>query len=149
MTTAEQAAFTVSSSAWTMATTQASASGSGPATATPMVPWPATQLDGDVDLRSRVLELVSGGTAGDKIVRGFLIGVALGLVVGGVCCCWVPCFGRRAQRERRQRRRRARRRERDATEPSRAAGHEPTRLLYVLALPAWLSWRRRAGREAG
>ncbi|PHH60253.1 hypothetical protein CDD81_1912 [Ophiocordyceps australis] len=138
MTAADQPPFTLGST-WAMAAT-ASVSGA-PATATPMAPWPATQLDGDVDLRSRVLELVSGGTAGDKIVRGFLIGVALGLVVGGVCCCWVPCFGRRAQRERRQRRRRARRRDRD--------NNESTRLLYVLALPTWLSWRRRAGREAG
>ncbi|KAJ6439897.1 hypothetical protein O9K51_07788 [Purpureocillium lavendulum] len=61
-------------------------------------------LPGDLDIRERVLELISGGTSGEKIIRGFLIGIALGLILGGLCCCWVPCFGRRQQETRRRRR---------------------------------------------
>ncbi|PNY28946.1 Uncharacterized protein TCAP_01130 [Tolypocladium capitatum] len=61
-------------------------------------------LPGDINLRERLLELIGGGSSGEKIARGFLIGVAFGLIVGGFCCCWVPCFGR-AQLERRRRRR--------------------------------------------
>ncbi|UNI17217.1 hypothetical protein JDV02_003585 [Purpureocillium takamizusanense] len=61
-------------------------------------------LPGDIDIRERVLELIGGGSSGEKIIRGFLIGIALGLILGGVCCCWVPCFGRRQQETRRRRR---------------------------------------------
>ena len=76
------------------------------ATTTALAPPGASieTLPGDINMRQRVLELISGGSPGEKIVRGFLIGVALGLVIGGVCCCWVPCFGRRQQEIRRMRR---------------------------------------------
>ncbi|QUC23620.1 uncharacterized protein UV8b_07861 [Ustilaginoidea virens] len=61
---------------------------------------------GDFNLGDRVLQLVSSGSRGEKIVRGFLMGVALGILLGGALCCWVPCFGRRRRRRRRQRQRR-------------------------------------------
>ncbi|KAG5999645.1 hypothetical protein E4U43_001943 [Claviceps pusilla] len=66
-----------------------------------------TSPDGgpDFDLSDRVLQLIVGGSSGERIVRGFLMGVALGIILGGVLCCWVPCFGRRNQDRREQRRR--------------------------------------------
>ncbi|KAL7789134.1 hypothetical protein V8C37DRAFT_218623 [Trichoderma ceciliae] len=43
------------------------------------------------------------GTSGDKILRGFLIGMAIGIILSFVLCCWLPCL-RRRPRSRLQRR---------------------------------------------
>lgn len=72
-----------------------------------MVNASATDAFGNFDLGQRIMELVSGGSNGERVVRGFLMGVAVGIILGGALCCWVPCFGRR-QQERRARRRQAR-----------------------------------------
>ncbi|KZZ95265.1 hypothetical protein AAL_04496 [Moelleriella libera RCEF 2490] len=81
-------------------------------------PWDGLGMDGggppdgaSSGLGDRILQLVTGGSSGERIVRGFLMGIAIGIILGGVLCCWVPCFGRRRVRELRERRRRRRRRE--------------------------------------
>ena len=68
---------------------------------------PITRIDGldSFDIGARLMELISSGSDGERIVRGFLMGIAFGVILGGVLCCWVPCFGAK------QRARRARRRE--------------------------------------
>ncbi|GJN71710.1 hypothetical protein PLIIFM63780_005956 [Purpureocillium lilacinum] len=93
-------------------------------------------LPGDIDIRERVLELIGGGSSGEKIIRGFLIGIALGLILGGVCCCWVPCFGRRQQEVRRRRRQ------------ERVRRGLPARRPLDDRIP-WLRRRRRPGGGAG
>lgn len=40
------------------------------------------------------------GGVSDKILRGFFIGVAIGIPVALACCCWYPCLGRSRQRRR-------------------------------------------------
>ncbi|KAM0276745.1 hypothetical protein ACHAQH_006456 [Verticillium albo-atrum] len=37
-------------------------------------------------------DLVYSGSAKDKIIRGFLVGCLIGLVLALCCCCWFPCF---------------------------------------------------------
>ncbi|QPG93932.1 hypothetical protein C2857_003645 [Epichloe festucae Fl1] len=69
----------------------------------------------EYNLAERVLQLITSGSNGERIVRGFLIGVAMGIILGGALCCWVPCFGRRRQ-ERRERRRQQRRQQRRRAE---------------------------------
>ncbi|KAL7892182.1 hypothetical protein HDV63DRAFT_390659 [Trichoderma sp. SZMC 28014] len=48
-------------------------------------------------------DITSGGTSGEKIMRGFFIGMALGVVLSLVLCCWLPCL-RKSPRTRLQRR---------------------------------------------
>jgi hypothetical protein len=72
----------------------------------PLTSWGSTPNGfGDFNLGDRILQLVTSGSNGEKVVRGFLMGVAMGIILGGVFCCWVPCFGR-GRHERRARRRR-------------------------------------------
>ncbi|OAA41006.1 hypothetical protein NOR_05588 [Metarhizium rileyi] len=70
---------------------------------------------GDLNVGNRIMQLVTSGSNGEKIVRGFLMGIAVGIILGGALCCWVPCFGRGRQerRERRQQRQQAERQARD------------------------------------
>ncbi|KAL7935729.1 hypothetical protein V8C35DRAFT_278723 [Trichoderma chlorosporum] len=49
------------------------------------------------------IDIAGDGTSGDKILRGFLIGVAIGAVLSFVLCCWLPCC-RKKRRSRLQRR---------------------------------------------
>ncbi|PNP56743.1 hypothetical protein THARTR1_03439 [Trichoderma harzianum] len=49
------------------------------------------------------LHIASDGTSGDKILRGFLIGMAIGIILSFVLCCWLPCC-RKKRRSRLQRR---------------------------------------------
>ncbi|KIE01593.1 hypothetical protein MAJ_02398, partial [Metarhizium majus ARSEF 297] len=73
-----------------------------------MTSWGSTPNGfGDFNVGDRILQLVTSGSNGEKIVRGFLMGVAIGIILGGAVCCWVPCFGRGRQ-QRRERRRRQR-----------------------------------------
>lgn len=52
--------------------------------------------DSDTSAASRVIESFGGGGPdGQLIVRGFFIGVALGIMLAMVFCCWWPCVGRR------------------------------------------------------
>ncbi len=47
------------------------------------------------------LKRLSGtGNVSDKILRGFFIGVAIGIPVALACCCWYPCLRRSRQRRR-------------------------------------------------
>ncbi|KAH6603616.1 hypothetical protein Trco_008391 [Trichoderma cornu-damae] len=39
-----------------------------------------------------LLSVAEDGTSGDKILRGFLIGVAIGIALSLVLCCWLPCL---------------------------------------------------------
>ncbi|KAL7946900.1 hypothetical protein V8C42DRAFT_319119 [Trichoderma barbatum] len=47
--------------------------------------------------------IASDGTSGDKILRGFLIGMAIGVMLSLVLCCWMPCC-RKKRRTRLERR---------------------------------------------
>ncbi|OAQ66749.1 FAM176 family domain-containing protein [Pochonia chlamydosporia 170] len=74
----------------------------------PLTSWGNTPNGfSDFNLGDKILQLVTSGSNGERIVRGFLMGVALGIILGGALCCWVPCFGR-ARQERRARRRQQR-----------------------------------------
>ncbi|KAL7905527.1 hypothetical protein GGI35DRAFT_461006 [Trichoderma velutinum] len=48
-------------------------------------------------------QIATDGTSGDKILRGFLIGMAIGIILSFVLCCWLPCC-RKKRRSRLQRR---------------------------------------------
>lgn len=79
------------------------------------------------------MQVAEDGTSGDKLLRGFLIGVAIGVLVSFVLCCWLPCF-RKARRTRLQRR-----------------NDNIRRRLVVLEDEAWVSenWPRRRPWEVG
>lgn len=47
-------------------------------------------LAGDL-FQDKFMTLARGGSNGEKIMRGFLIGVAVGLIVACFVCCWYPC----------------------------------------------------------
>ncbi|KAM0250673.1 hypothetical protein ACHAQJ_008550 [Trichoderma viride] len=49
------------------------------------------------------LNIAESGDSGGRILRGFLIGVAIGIMMSFALCCWKPCF-RKSQRSRLQRR---------------------------------------------
>ncbi|UKZ53180.1 hypothetical protein TrVGV298_006972 [Trichoderma virens] len=49
------------------------------------------------------IQIASDGTPGDKILRGFLIGMAIGIILSLVLCCWTPCC-RKKRRSRLERR---------------------------------------------
>ncbi|KKP06344.1 hypothetical protein THAR02_01589 [Trichoderma harzianum] len=49
------------------------------------------------------LHIASDGNSGDKILRGFLIGMGIGIILSFVLCCWLPCC-RKQRRSRLQRR---------------------------------------------
>ncbi|KAK1241840.1 hypothetical protein MKX07_007663 [Trichoderma sp. CBMAI-0711] len=80
------------------------------------------------------MQVAEDGTSGDKLLRGFLVGMAIGILVSLVMCCWLPCL-RRARRTRLQRRNDNIRRRR----------------LVVLEDEAWVSenWPRRRPWEVG
>lgn len=50
-----------------------------------------------------VVGIAEGGSSGERILRGFFIGMALGIVLSFVLCCWLPCL-RKSRRTRLQRR---------------------------------------------
>lgn len=56
----------------------------------------------------KFMGIATGGSSGEKILRGFLIGVAIGLIVGCFFCCWYPCCGGTSRRRRRELARRRR-----------------------------------------
>lgn len=59
-------------------------------------PTPASNSHGFEDI-------AEGGTSGEKIMRGFFIGMAIGIALSFVLCCWLPCL-RKSRRSRLQRR---------------------------------------------
>ncbi|KAG8424157.1 hypothetical protein J3458_000983 [Metarhizium acridum] len=109
---------------------------------------------GDFNVGDRILQLVTSGSNGEKIVRGFLMGVAIGFILGGAVCCWVPCFGRGRQ-ERRERRRQQREQGRDGAQQhpgGQADGQTTTAAAQAEGAPAaersyvrlrWDRFRRR------
>lgn len=48
-------------------------------------------------------DIAEGGNSGERILRGFFIGMAIGIIMSFVLCCWLPCL-RRSRRTRLQRR---------------------------------------------
>ncbi|KAH7308054.1 hypothetical protein B0I35DRAFT_413415 [Stachybotrys elegans] len=47
--------------------------------------------------------LITEGSTGDKVLRGFLAGVILGICLAAMTCCWIPvmrCLSRRWHRRR-------------------------------------------------
>lgn len=50
--------------------------------------------------KEKFMGIATGGSHGEKILRGFLIGVAIGLVVACFTCCWYPCCGGARNRRR-------------------------------------------------
>lgn len=48
-------------------------------------------------------ELAVIGDLKDRIIRGFFVGVAIGIPVALACCCWYPCFSKESRRRRRRR----------------------------------------------
>jgi hypothetical protein len=48
-------------------------------------------------------DIAEGGNSGEKILRGFFIGMAIGIILSFVLCCWLPCL-RKSRRSRLQRR---------------------------------------------
>ncbi|KAF7557515.1 hypothetical protein G7046_g6017 [Stylonectria norvegica] len=56
--------------------------------------WPSqTGLAEDL-FKQRIMDVATGGSNGERILRGFLIGIAVGLVVACFTCCWYPCCNR-------------------------------------------------------
>ncbi|KAL7917281.1 hypothetical protein ACQKWADRAFT_307191 [Trichoderma austrokoningii] len=53
--------------------------------------------------KSHGFSISEGGNSGERILRGFFIGMAIGVFLSVVLCCWLPCL-RRGQRTRLQRR---------------------------------------------
>ncbi|EGR50364.1 uncharacterized protein TRIREDRAFT_105408 [Trichoderma reesei QM6a] len=63
----------------------------------------ATSSSSSTDNGAGFMQVAEDGTSGDKLLRGFLVGMAIGILVSLVMCCWLPCL-RRARRTRLQRR---------------------------------------------
>ncbi|KAL6859346.1 hypothetical protein J3F83DRAFT_749875, partial [Trichoderma novae-zelandiae] len=83
------------------------------------------------------MQVAEDGTRGDKILRGFLVGMAIGILLSFAMCCWLPCFRtkwRRARRTRLQRR-----------------NDNIRRGLVILEDEAWVSenWPRRRPWDGG
>ncbi|PTB65145.1 hypothetical protein BBK36DRAFT_1169911 [Trichoderma citrinoviride] len=74
------------------------------------------------------------GTSGDKLLRGFLVGMAIGTLLSLVVCCWLPCFRKGRRRTRLQRR-----------------NDNIRRRLVILEDEAWVSenWPRRRPWDVG
>ncbi|KAI9158966.1 hypothetical protein HJFPF1_06971 [Paramyrothecium foliicola] len=51
---------------------------------------------------NRFLAMMSNGTDAERVLRGFLFGVVVGLAIAIFACCWLPCFRRARGLERRQ-----------------------------------------------
>ncbi|OAA57259.1 hypothetical protein ISF_07180 [Cordyceps fumosorosea ARSEF 2679] len=47
----------------------------------------------DAGLDRAMERLGGGGPVARSVVRGFFVGVGLGLMLALLCCCWHPCFG--------------------------------------------------------
>lgn len=77
--------------------------------------------------------ITEGGNSGERILRGFFIGMAIGIFLSVVMCCWLPCLGR-GPRTRLQRR-----------------NDNIRRGLVVLEDEAWVNqnWPRTRPWEAG
>ncbi|OTA01698.1 hypothetical protein A9Z42_0020110 [Trichoderma parareesei] len=97
-------------------------------------PPPKSTSSSSTDNGAGFMQVAEDGTSGDKLLRGFLVGMAIGILVSLVMCCWLPCL-RRARRTRLQRRNDNIRRRR----------------LVVLEDEAWVSenWPRRRPWEVG
>ncbi|KAK5994527.1 hypothetical protein PT974_05005 [Cladobotryum mycophilum] len=39
-----------------------------------------------------ILLLATSGSTADKIIKGFLVGAAFGLIFAVMMCCWFPCL---------------------------------------------------------
>ncbi|KAK3196663.1 hypothetical protein K4F52_000007 [Lecanicillium sp. MT-2017a] len=93
---------------------------------------PETQdlSDEHLNMAEKIIEaLGGGGPGGQTAIRGFFIGIAVGVVVAMLCCCWWPCM-RMSPRDRREalsrltRSGRRRRREQRAEEAAAPAAPE-------------------------
>jgi hypothetical protein len=46
--------------------------------------------------------IIGKGSDGERVLRGFLFGVIIGLAVAILACCWLPCMRRTRRTEREQ-----------------------------------------------
>jgi hypothetical protein len=56
-------------------------------TSTPS-PTPTSNVHG-------IANIAEGGNSGERILRGFFIGMAIGIILSFVLCCWLPCLRKR------------------------------------------------------
>lgn len=78
-------------------------------------------------------DIAEGGNSGERILRGFFIGIAIGIIMSFVLCCWLPCL-RKSRRTRLERR-----------------NDNIRRRLVVLEDEAWVNqnWPQRRPWEVG